>query len=281
MATELTNAAYIEHHLVNLNQRGTPQAADEFVNFGLINLDTVFWSVLAGIVVVLFLLKASRKATSGVPTRFQAFVEMLVEFAESQSKSLVNGPQGYIAPLALTIFLWIIVMNSLDFIPVDLADYVINVMGWGAVENGGNGLLPYHKILPTADVSATLGMSTAVLALVLFYSGKAKGFGFIKELFSAPFGIFLAPVNFVLNVIEYISKAFSLGMRLFGNMFAGELIFCLIALLGATGTVWGFGLHWLAGSAWAIFHILIVVLQAYIFMTLTLVYLGQAHEGSH
>lgn len=275
MASEQTNAEYIGHHLVNLNQRGTAQGADEFVNFGLINLDTTFWSILCGIVVVLFLFAASRKATSGVPGRFQAFVEILVEFAEKQSRTLVNGPQGFIAPLGLTIFLWVIVMNSLDFLPVDLAPKVIDALGLG----GENGPLPYHKILPTADVSATLGMSTAVLALVIFYSIKAKGFGFIKELLSAPFGYWLAPVNLVLNIVEYVSKGFSLGMRLFGNMFAGELIFMLIALLGATGTLWGIGLHVLAGSAWAIFHILIVILQAYIFMTLTLVYLGQAHES--
>ena len=272
MASELTNASYIEHHLVNLNQRGTPQEATEFVNFGLINLDTVFWSVVCGIVVILFLWAASRKATAGVPGRFQAFVEILVEFAEKQSKSLVNGPQGFIAPLGLTVFLWIIVMNTLDLLPIDLAPKVIDALGLTEA-------LPYHKILPTADVSATLGMSTAVLAVVIFYSIKAKGMGFVKELFCAPFGIWLAPANFVLNIVEFISKAFSLGMRLFGNMFAGELIFMLIALLGATGTLWGMGLHVFAGAAWAIFHILIVILQAYIFMTLTLVYLGQAHES--
>ena len=271
MATEnLTNAEYIAHHLVNLNQ--TFEEQTEFVDFSLINLDTIFWSVLAGIVCVLFLWRASRKATAGVPTRFQAFVEMLVEFAEGQSKSLVNGPQGYIAPLALTIFLWVIVMNSLDFIPVDLVPALINVFGLQEA-------IPYHKILPTADINGALGMSLAVLALMLFYSVKAKKAGFIKELFTAPFGPWLAPFNFILNIIEYVSKAFSLGMRLFGNMFAGELLFCLIALLGATGAWWGIGLHWIAGSAWAIFHILIVILQAYIFMTLTLVYLGQAHES--
>lgn len=271
-ATEQTNAEYIGHHLINLNQKGVEQT--NFVDFSLVNVDTLFWSILAGVAVVLFLMKASKKATSGVPTRFQAFVEILVEFAEKQSNTLVGEKhsKGYIAPLGLTIFMWIVVMNSLDFLPVDLAPKVIEVTGMN---------LPFHKILPTADVSATLGMSLAVVALVLFYSFKAKGAGFIKELFSAPFGIWLAPANFVLNIVEYISKAFSLGMRLFGNMFAGELLFCLIALLGATATWWGFGLHWIAGSAWAIFHILIVVLQAYIFMTLTLVYLGQAHEGSH
>lgn len=272
MASELTNASYIGHHLVNLNQRGTPQEAHEFVNFGLINLDTVFWSVLCGILVILFLWAASRKATAGVPGKFQAFVEILVEFAEKQSRTLVNGPQGFIAPLGLTVFLWIVVMNALDFLPIDLAPKMIEVLGLGEA-------LPYHKILPTADVSATLGMAVAVLAIVIFYSIKSKGMGFVKELFCAPFGPWLAPANFILNIVEFISKAFSLGMRLFGNMFAGELIFMLIALLGATGTLWGMGLHIFAGAAWAIFHILIVILQGYIFMTLTLVYLGQAHES--
>lgn len=268
-AEEITASSYIEHHLVNMTQTDLPQ--ENFVDFSLINIDTVLWSIVSGIIVLFFLFRASRKASSGVPTRFQAGVEILVEFAESQSKTLVSGPNGYIAPLGLTIFLWVIVMNCMDLVPVDLPMTLIKVFGIN---------VEHQRILPTADVNGPLGMSMAVLALILFYSFKVKKVGgFLKELCTAPFGIYLLPFNIILNLVEYISKAFSLGMRLFGNMFAGELIFCLIALLGATGTLWGFGLHWLAGSAWAIFHILIIVLQGYIFMTLTLVYLGQAHEA--
>lgn len=265
----ITNAEYIEHHLINLNQTFVPQ--EEFVDFSLINIDTMIWSIVAGVICILFLWKASRRATSGVPSRFQAFVEILVEFAEGQSRQLINGPQGYVAPLGLTIFLWIIVMNAYDLLPVDLPTYLISVFGLTEA-------IPYQRILPTADVNNPLGMALAVFALILFYSIKVKKFMYLKELFTAPFGPWLAPFNFLLNIVEVIAKVFSLGMRLFGNMLAGELIFSLIALLGATATWWGYSLHFVAGSAWAIFHILIVILQAYIFMVLTLVYLGQSHE---
>lgn len=270
MATaDPTQGSYISHHLVNMTQHDLPQ--EKFVDFSIVNVDTLFWSIVCGLIVIVFLWMASKKATSGVPTRFQTAIEMLVEFAEGQSKTLVNGPNGFIAPLALTIFLWVIMMNAMDLVPIDLPMKVIELLGLDIV---------HQRILPTADVNAPLGMALAVLLLIFFYSFKIKGFGgFAKEFCTAPFGPWLLPFNIVLNIVEYLSKAFSLGMRLFGNMFAGELLFALIALLGATGTWWGFGLHFIAGSAWAIFHILIIILQAYIFMTLTLVYLGQAHEA--
>jgi F-type H+-transporting ATPase subunit a len=234
-----------------------------------------------GLLTVGFLLLAARRASPGVPGRFQALIEMLVEMVETQSKSIVHGDRSYIAPLALFVFCWIILLNTLDLVPVDW------VVGVNHSLEGLGMHVPHHKLVPTTDLNATLGMSFAVLLLVFYYSFKVKGLGgFVHELLSAPFGAkwYLAPFNLVLNIIEYIAKGVSLGMRLFGNMYAGELIFLLIALLGS---IWTFSLdlsvlglvgHVIAGSAWAIFHILVILLQAFIFMMLTLVYIGQAHS---
>jgi F-type H+-transporting ATPase subunit a len=216
---------------------------------------------------------AARRATSGVPGRFQAFVEMIVEMVEDQSKSIIHGDRSFIAPLALTVFIWVALMNSLDFLPVDLFSSLFRVLGLEHV-------FPTHRVVPTADLNGTMGIALGVLAVVLYYNLKVKGVGgWIHELFAAPFGIWLAPANFLLNLIEYAARTVSLGMRLFGNMYAGELLFLLIALLGSMATAFGFIGHVVAGSIWAIFHILIVVLQAFIFMMLTLVYIGQAHES--
>ncbi len=275
----LTPTEYISEHLQNLNTLHAKQAS--IVDFSVINLDTVFWSLLMGLVAVFFLWVAARRVTSGVPGRFQALVEMLVELVETQSKSIVHGDRSFIAPLALFVFCWIILLNTLDLIPVD---WLHGVNGLLSVFHAH---LPHHKIVPTTDLNGTLGMSMSVLVLMIFYSFKAKGVGgFVHELLSAPFGAkwYLAPFNLVLNIIEFLAKAVSLGMRLFGNMYAGELVFLLIALLGG---VWSFGAdlsflgfvgHVIAGSAWAIFHILVILLQAFIFMMLTLVYIGQAHS---
>ena len=264
-----TASEYIKHHLGHLSNKHQDFVAD----FSVINMDTVFWSVAMGVVGSLIMWMAARRATSGVPGRFQAAVEMLVEMVEDQSKSIVHGDRSFIAPAALTVFVWVALMNSLDFLPVDLFSALFGLLG---VEH----LFPYHRVVPTADLNGTLGISLGVLALMLYYSVKIKGLGgFIHELFAAPFGIWMAPFNLLLNIIEYAAKMVSLGMRLFGNMYAGELLFLLIALLGSTATVFGFIGHVIAGSIWAIFHILIVFLQAFIFMMLTLVYLGQAHEG--
>jgi len=208
-----------------------------------------------------------------------------VEMVDEQAKTIVHGDRAFIAPLALTIFLWVVLMNAMDFLPLDLLPRI-----WAGIY-GALGHDPEHaylRVVPTADLNATLGMALAVLLLILYYSVKIKGVGgFGHELFTAPFGSnpILWPANFLLNLVELVAKPVSLGMRLFGNMYAGELVFMLIALLG--GVVGGFTLgsalglfgHIVAGSAWAIFHLLIVVLQAFIFMMLTLVYLGQAHEG--
>jgi F-type H+-transporting ATPase subunit a len=192
---------------------------------------------------------------------------------DDQAKSIVHGDRSFIAPLALTIFVWVFLMNSLDFLPVDLFSSLFSLLG---IEN----LLPHHRVVPTADLNGTMGIALGVLVLMLYYNVKIKGIGgFIHELFAAPFGIWLAPFNLLLNLIEFTAKTMSLAMRLFGNMYAGELLFLLIALLGSTATAFGFVGHVVAGSVWAIFHILIVLLQAFIFMMLTLVYLGQAHES--
>ncbi|TCS35564.1 F-type H+-transporting ATPase subunit a [Paucimonas lemoignei] len=266
-----TASEYIVHHLGHLNN--THHAQKNIVDFSIINYDTLFWSILVGVLGCFFMYRAARKATAGVPGRFQAFVEIIVEMVEDQSKSIVHGNRTFIAPLALTVFVWVALMNSLDFLPVDLFSQAFHYLGLGEV-------FPYHRVVPTADLNGTIGMSLGVLALSLYYGIKVKGLGgWLHELFAAPFGIWLAPFNFLLNLVEYAAKTVSLGMRLFGNMYAGELIFLLIALLGSTATVFGFVGHVIAGSMWAIFHILIVLLQAFIFMMLTLVYIGQAHEG--
>ena len=218
-------------------------------------------------------------------------IEMLVGMVHEEAKGIIPNEttRKFAAPLALTVFLWIALMNTLDLIPVDLAGWIFRITGLGAHHADP---LYYHRILPTADLNIPLGMSLGVLVLMLYYGIKIKRpGGFVKDLFTAPFhahgvaALVMAPFNFLLNLIEYAAKCVSLGMRLFGNMYAGELLFMLIALLGgawtganASSISLAFG-HVLAGSAWAIFHILIVLLQAFIFMMLTLVYIGQAHEG--
>jgi F-type H+-transporting ATPase subunit a len=264
-----TASEYIVHHLGHFSTHHQTKIVD----FSIINIDTVFWSVLSGVVGCLVMYFAARHATAGVPGRFQAAVEMVYEMVDNQAKSIVNGNRAFIAPLALTVFVWVALMNSLDFLPVDLFSGLFSFFG---IEH----IFPYHRVVPTADLNGTMGIALGVFALMIFYSLKIKGVGgFIHELFAAPFGIALAPFNLLLNIIEYAAKTVSLAMRLFGNMFAGELLFLLIALLGSTATAFGFAGHVIAGSIWAIFHILIVFLQAFIFMMLTLVYLGQAHES--
>jgi F-type H+-transporting ATPase subunit a len=265
--------------LTNFNNTGHAQTA--IVDFSILNYDTIFWSLTMGLLTVGLLALAARHVTSGVPGRFQALVEMLVELVDTQSKNIVHGDRTYIAPLALFVFCWIVFMNTLDLIPIDWV-------------NGVNGILsvfhlhiPHHKVVPTTDLNGTLGMSVSVLLIILYYSIKIKGIGgFAHELVSAPFGAkwFLAPFNLMINLIEYVAKTITLGMRLFGNMYAGELLFLLIALLGSMWTfgvdlsILGFVGHVIAGAAWAIFHILVILLQAFIFMMLTLVYIGQAHS---
>ncbi|MER1966873.1 F0F1 ATP synthase subunit A [Castellaniella sp. GW247-6E4] len=288
-AVSTPQSEYIQHHLVHLNNIGEKQAV--IANFDVVNYDSLFWAILTGAIVVYFLWRAARRATTDVPGRFQMSVEMLAGMVQEESKGIIPNEttRKFAAPLALTVFLWITLMNALDLIPVDFMAWVFKHTGLGA--HHGDPLY-YHRILPTADLNIPMGMSLGVLVLMLYYGIKIKRpGGFVKELFTAPFhahgvaALVLAPFNFLLNLIEYAAKCVSLGMRLFGNMYAGELLFMLIALLGgawtglnASSLSLAFG-HVLAGSAWAIFHILIVLLQAFIFMMLTLVYVGQAHEG--
>jgi F-type H+-transporting ATPase subunit a len=276
----VTASSYITHHLGHL--RSAPQ--NSIIDFSVINYDTIFWSVSMGIILCLVMWMAARRATTGVPGRFQAMVEMVVDLVEDQSKAIVHGNRSFIAPLALTVFIWVILMNSMDFLPVDMFSHIFRLMGLRTAE----GHEIFHRAVPTADLNGTFGLALVVFTLMIYYNLKIKGLGgFIHELFCAPFGSHPALwiFNLGLNIIEFAAKTVSLAMRLFGNMFAGELIFLLIALLGATWV--GFttqsvllaGLQVAAGSVWAIFHILIVLLQAFIFMMLTLVYIGQAHES--
>ena len=272
---------YIVHHLAHWQT----EKQTSIVDFSIINIDTLLFSLLCLALTLWMLRSAAKRATSGVPTKFQAAIEILVEMVEDQSKSIVHGNRAFIAPLALTVFVWIVMMNAIDLIPVDLLPKIAALLGYYGA--GLNAHDVYLRPLPTADLNGTLGMSLGVLILMLYYGVKIKGLGgFIHELFCAPFGAhpLLWPANFLLNLIEYLAKMVSLGMRLFGNMYAGELLFFLIALMGGYAAMHATGLalalvHVIAGTGWLLFHILIVLLQAFIFMMLTLVYIGQAHEG--
>jgi F-type H+-transporting ATPase subunit a len=274
-----TAGEYIVHHLQHLqNQKQTG-----VVDFSVFNLDSIFYATLLGVLACYLLYRAASRATAGVPGRFQAAVELLVEMVDSQAKGIVHSATSrkLVAPLALTVFVWIFLMNAMDLLPVDLLPAIWHVAG------PAMGAPDYMRVVPTADLSVTMGLSLSVLLMCLYYNVKIKGFGgWVHELFSAPFGDkwFLYPVNFAMQMIEFIAKTVSHGMRLFGNMYAGELIFMLIALMGgawslsATGIGLAIG-HIIAGSVWAIFHILIITLQAFVFMMLTLVYVGQAHDA--
>ena len=265
---------YVSHHLGHL----TNVKQTSLVDWSVIHLDTMFYSIALGLLAVFVMARTAKRATSGVPGRFQAAVEILIEMVADQAKGIVHSPESrkFVAPVALTVFIWIFLMNAMDLLPVDMLPMLGALVG-----------IEYMRVVPTADLNAALGMSLAVLVMCLYYNVKIKGLGgWMHELFTAPFGnhFLLYPINFAMQMIEFVAKTVSHGMRLFGNMYAGELIFMLIALMGAAwaGTL-GSGLLWfghiIAGTAWAIFHILIITLQAFIFMMLTLVYIGQAHES--
>jgi F-type H+-transporting ATPase subunit a len=270
----LSAGDYIIHHLHHL-QNGKQAGV---VDFSVINLDSLFFSITLGALGCWLLWRAARKATSGVPGRFQAAVEFLVEMVDSQAKGIVHNAKSrkFVAPLALTVFVWIFLLNAMDLLPVDLLPWVsTHLLG-----------LHYLRVVGTADLSTTMAMSVTVLLICLYYNVKIKGpVGWVKELFTAPFGnhFVLWPLNFAMQMIEFIAKTVSHGMRLFGNMYAGELIFLLIALMGGAFAFTGTGIalflgHIVAGTVWSIFHILIITLQAFVFMMLTLVYVGQAHD---
>jgi F-type H+-transporting ATPase subunit a len=274
-----TSGEYIVHHLTHLQNK----TQTNIVDFTVVNLDSVFWSITLGIVACAFMYFAARRATSGAPGRLQGLVEMIYEMVESQARGIVHNAQSrvFVVPLAMVIFVWIFLMNFMDMIPVDLIPTIWHSAGPAL------GFKDYMRVLPTADLSVTMGMAVAVLLICLYYNVKIKGLGgWIHELFSAPFGSspFLWIPNFLMQMIEFIAKTVSHGMRLFGNMYAGELIFMLIALLGGSWALDASGiglalLHIVAGTAWTIFHILVITLQAFVFMMLTLVYLGQAHDA--
>jgi len=268
-----TAGEYIIHHLQHL------QAGSGFWTF---NLDSIFWSVVTGLLGTFFLWRVAKGVSAGVPGRMQAAVEFLVEMVDSQAKGIVHNAESrkMVAPLALTVFVWIFLMNAMDLLPVDLIPSIWHVAGPAI------GAKDYMRVVPTADLSVTMALSVTVLLICIFYNIKIKGAGgWVHELLSAPFGAkwYLAPFNLGMQIIEFVAKTVSHGMRLFGNMYAGELIFMLIALMGgawfsSVGLPLAIG-HIIAGSAWAIFHILIITLQAFVFMMLTLVYVGQAHDA--
>jgi F-type H+-transporting ATPase subunit a len=280
-----TPGEYIRHHLVHM----TNEKQKSIVDFSVINIDSVIVSSLLGALVCYVLWRAARKAHSGVPGRFQAAVEMLVEMVDSQAKGVIHNAHSrkLVAPMALTVFVWIFMMNFMDMIPVDLLPSIWHVAG------PAMGFPDYLRVVPTADLSTTLGLSMSVLLMCLYYNIKIKGLGgWTHELVTAPFGTSKNPVwalllgvtNFLMQMIEFVAKTVSHGMRLFGNMFAGELVFMLIALLGGfaafslSGGLFFVG-HLIAGTVWTLFHILVITLQAFIFMMLALIYLGQAHDA--
>lgn len=270
-----------------MNFAGESAKQTSIVDFSVFNVDSLFYSFVLGALACFLMWRAARSATAGVPGRFQAAVEMLAELVETQAKGVVRNANSrkLVSPLALTVFVWIFLMNFMDMVPVDLLPAIWHVAG------PAMGAPDYMRVVATADLSTTLGLSVSVLLICLFYNVKIKGLGgWIHELMAAPFGDkwFLYPVNFLMQMIEFTAKTVSHGMRLFGNMFAGELVFMLIALMGGvwawqfnplTGGFWlGFG-HVVAGTVWSIFHILVITLQAFIFMMLTLIYVGQAHDS--
>ena len=270
MSSEAGLTEYIQHHLThNVQQFGGMDW----------HVDSLIVGAITGSLVLLWFWNVARKATAGVPTRMQAFIELAIEFVDGQVKDVFHGDRSFIAPLALTIFLWVFVMNAMDLLPLDL---IGGIAGWIFGEEFAHHF--YFRAVPTADINTTFAMSLTVFGLIIYYSIKAKGgFGFVKELFTAPFHahgpvgiVLLAIPNFFLNLVEYLSKPVSLGMRLFGNMYAGELVFMLIA--GLMVSTVSFIPAVLLNAGWAIFHILIIGLQAFIFMVLTVVYISMAHE---
>ncbi len=292
MAKELTTESYIEHHLTNLTCGKTPEGWTcdpykvEQMGFWAFHVDSLFWSIFLGGLFILFFKIAMPKKidAASAPTGAQNFIEMSIEFVEDNVQSLFGSVKNtLIAPLALTVFVWILLMNLMDLVPVDflpvLAGHIAYAVAGEGVEWIKNPESFYFKVVPTTDPNITLGMAFAVFVLTIYYSITVKGLrAFIAELTLHPFGKWLIPVNFVLEMVNFIAKPISLGLRLFGNLYAGEMIFILIALMLFFSSIpigiLGFGLH----LVWALFHILIVALQAFIFMALTIAYLAMAHE---
>jgi F-type H+-transporting ATPase subunit a len=281
-----TSAEYIKHHLQNLTYGQLPDGSwgvahsveeAKAMGFWALNLDTFIMSLLLGAVFMWLFRGAAKKAEIGVPSGLQNFCEWAIEFIDTSVRGSFSGRNAMIGPLALTIFFWVFAMNLMDLLPIDYIPLLMSALG-----------VPYFKVVPSTDPNATFGMAIGVFILVLYYSVKMKGVGgFLGELTLQPFGKFGMPVNLLLEGVNLIAKPISLALRLFGNMYAGEMIFILIALMGGAwagfslGGVTLYGSQILLSLGWAIFHILIVTLQAFIFMTLTIVYLDMAHQEHH
>ena len=294
-----TVSEYIVHHLTNLTYGKLPGGFERYdgsvvaeggawtmahggteasaMGFNAIHVDSMIWSIGLGIVFCWLFRSVAKKAEAGVPSGFVTLAEMIVEFVDSTVKDTFHGRNPLVAPMALTIFVWVFLMNLMDLIPVDLIPWTLMHLG-----------VEYQKIVPSTDPNITMGMALGIFILMLYYSIKVKGFGFVKELTLNPFkppskgvAIIFAPVMIALNlfmeVVGFLAKPFSLGLRLFGNMYAGEMIFILIAALFSAGAMWMVPAG-LMQVAWSIFHILVITLQAFIFMVLTIVYLSMAHE---
>ena len=272
-----TSTEYIQHHLQNLTLGVRPDgtigiahgaAEAREMGFWAIHLDTMFWSIGLGALFLFSFYKAASKATSGVPGKWQNFVEMVIEFIDNNVRGTFTAKNDLVAPIALTLFVWILLMNLMDLVPVDWIPQLTLWLG-----------IPYMKVVPTTDPNATFGLAIAVFVLMIYYGIKEKGLGgFFGELAFQPFPKWMFPVNLLLEGVSLLSKPVSLALRLFGNLYAGEMIFILIALLYSGGLMWGLvggALQW----AWAVFHILIILLQAFIFMILTVVYLDMAHQA--
>jgi F-type H+-transporting ATPase subunit a len=293
MADEaLTASQYIKHHLQNMTYGqhsdgtwGLAHTAEEAKEMGFmsINVDTMFWSILLGVLFLWIFRRAAKNATADTPSGLQNFIEMIIEFVDGSVKGAFNGRNPIVAPMALTIFIWVFLINFMDLIPVD---WLPGAAAWiGATFFGADPHHVYFKVVPSTDPNATFGMALAVFMLSIYYSFKVKGvMGFMGELTLHPFSsknkvlqLAFIPINFVLEFVALIAKPLSLSLRLYGNMFAGEMIFILIAIMYGGG--WALGIFGgFLQLGWAIFHILIITLQAYIFMTLTIVYMDLAHQ---
>ena len=300
-ATEgtVTSVQYIQHHLTNAvfgrhadGSWGMAHTAQEAVEMGFwsFHVDSLAWSFVLGSIFCFIFYKAAHKATSGVPTGLLNLVEIIIEFIEGNVKDMFHHKNALVAPLALTIFVWVFLMNFMDLIPVDVLPVLaalINGESWSAITSGQSHT--YMKVVPSTDPNITLGMAIAVFGLMLYYSVKMKGLkGFVAELTLHPFSAknplvqaLFIPVNLFMELVGLLAKPFSLGLRLFGNMYAGEMIFILIATMYSAGLAFGV-LGGVLQLGWSIFHILVITLQAFIFMVLTVVYLGMAHDhGDH
>lgn len=283
-----TASDYIQHHLTNLTYGKLPEGATmcdgtiaEYAKWGYakcgseasqmgftaIHVDSMLWSMGLGAVFLLVFWNVARKATTGVPTGMQNFVESIVDFVDGNVRDVFHGRNPWIAPIALTVFCWVLLSNLMDILPIDLVPYTLELLG-----------VKFQKIVPSTDPNITLGTATFIFILMIYYSFKVKGFGFIKELSFTPFNTpWLIWFNLPLELVGLIAKPFSLGLRLFGNLYAAEMIFILIALMFGGGAFIAL-LGGVAQLGWAAFHILVIPLQAFIFMVLTIVYLSQAHE---